>query len=222
MARSCVCADRASTCQDSHTTSNELSHADKERWDSRYLGGAYETRRHASALLVQWLGQLEFSGPARKAVDIACGAGRNAVYLARRGWQVDAIDISTVALERLDTAANAERLPVNCIHMDLEPAVEALDGLSERQYDLAVVMRYTDETLIQSLAPAIRVGGYVIVEKHMATEAAVAGPRNPRFRVVPGALRQAAAEFEIIYYREGIVTDPDGRDVALAQLVARR
>ena len=199
-----------------------LSQADKQRWDSRYLGGAYDSRRHSSTMLVDWLGRLKFSGTARKAVDIACGAGRNALYLARHGWQVDAIDISTVALDRLDAAAHAERLPVNCIHLDLDPAASAVAGFAGRPYDLAVMMRYTDVALVRSLSPAIRAGGYVIVEKHLETEAVVAGPRDPRFRVAPGALWRAAGEFEIVHYREGIVTDPDGRDVALAQLVGRR
>ena len=202
--------------------SSELSQADKERWDSRYLGGAYETRRRPSTLLVQWLERLEFSASERKALDLACGAGRNALYLARRGWQVDAVDISTVALERLGAAATAERLPVNCIHLDLDSAAMAVQGFSGQSYDLAVMMRYTDLALVRSLPPAVSMGGYVIVEKHMETEAVVAGPRNSRFRVATGALRRAADKFEVVHYHEGIVTDPDGRDVALAQLVGRR
>ena len=194
---------------------------DKDKWDARYRGGAYAERRHPSALLAAWLPRLELPATRRTALDVACGAGRNALYLARRGWQVNAVDISTVALERLEADAAAERLPVNCMQMDLEPVDSAAERFEGREHDLAVMMRYTNVALVKALADAMRPGGYLLIEKHLETRAEVAGPKNPRFRVAPGALRRAAAGLDIIDYREGVVTDPDGRRVALAQLVGR-
>ena len=72
------------------------------------------------------------------------------------------------------------------------------------------------------MAQFLREKGYLIVEEHLATEEDVVGPQDPRFRVAPGTLRDAAAGLEIIAYREGIIADPDGRRAALAQLVARK
>ena len=198
-----------------------MSQADREKWDARYRGGAYEARVHPSALLADWVGRLDVSGAAPRAIDIACGAGRNALFLARRGWHVDAVDISPVALGRLRAAANAASLPVTCIERDLEPASNALDGIDDHRYNLALLIRYADTPLVEALPRVLAPGGYLIAEMHLQTDAAVAGPRSPRFRVAPGELRRAAAGFELLYCNEGLVSDPDGCTVALAQLVGR-
>jgi len=200
-----------------------VSQTDQEKWNTRYREGAYAARTHPSALLAEWLPKLEFRETHPRAIDVGCGTGRNAIYLARRGWQVDAVDISEVALEHLTETANAESLPITCIQADLEDAAHRpADLFTADRYDLAVMARYTNLPLIDTLKGALRAGGYLIVEEHLVTEADVVGPRSPQFRVAPGALRDAAAGLDIIAYREGIVNDPDGRCAALAQLVARK
>ena len=198
-----------------------MSQADRDKWNARYLAGAYEARTHPSALLAHWAGRLQVVGPAPRAVDLACGSGRNALFLARRGWHVDAVDISPVALARLRAAADAEGLPVNCVERDLEPASSALDGFAERCYDLALSIRYTDMPLVGALPRVLAPGGHLIAEMHLITDKTVAGPRSHRFRVAPGELRKAGSVLELLHYREGLVSDPDGRTVALAQLVGR-
>ena len=215
-------AGPSSPWQKSRDTEIELSQADRDKWNARYRAGAYEARTHPSALLERWAGRLQVTGPAPRAIDLACGSGRNSLFLARRGWQVDAVDISTVALARLRAAAQAEDLPVNCVERDLEPASSALDGFGKRHYDLALSMRYTDIPLIAALPSVLAPGGYLIAEMHLITEKTVAGPRSPRFRVAPGELRKAGSSLELLHYHEGPVTDPDGRTVALAQLVGRQ
>ena len=199
-----------------------MSQADREKWDDRYRAGQYRARTHPSALLAEWLPQLEPFGSPPRALDVACGRGRNAVYLARHGWRVDAVDISQVALDQLAARATAESLNVTCIAVDLETEGELSALLTDPRYDLALVVRYTNLTLIRSLAKALRPGGYLLVEEHLVTDVDVVGPQNPRFRVAPGALRDAAGGLNVMAYSEGLVTDPDGRLAALAQLVARR
>ena len=199
-----------------------MSQADRDKWNARYLAGAYEARTHPSALLEHWAGRLHVTGPASRAIDLACGGGRNALFLARSGWHVDAVDISTVALERLQAAADAEGLPVTCVERDLEPPSRALDGFDDRHYNLALSVRYTDIPLIEALPRVLVPGGYLIAEMHLITEKTVAGPRSPRFRVAPGELRKAGSALETLHYHEGFVNDPDGRIVALAQLVGRQ
>ena len=198
-----------------------MSQADRDKWNARYLAGAYEARMHPSALLEHWAGRLHVNGPAPRAIDLACGSGRNALFLARSGWRVDAVDISAVALARLRAAADAEGLPVNCVERDLEPAPSALDGFAERSFNLALSIRYTDMQLVRALPRVLVPGGYLIAEMHLITEKTVAGPRSPRFRVAPGELRKAGSALELLNYHEGLVTDPDGRIVSLAQLVGQ-
>ena len=174
-------------------------------------------------LLEEWLPRLTLQGSPAHAIDIACGLGRNAVFLARQGWQVTAVDISEVALDRLRELASIESLPIRCIQADLGQ-VSALPEslLSPDSYDLAIMFRYTNLGLIDPLRRALKIGSCMIVEEHMTTDSAVIGPRDPRFRVAPGELRDAASSLHIIDYRERVSEDPDGRPVALARLVARR
>jgi len=200
-----------------------VSQADRDKWNARYREGAYRTRTHPSALLAEWLPNLKFRQTHSRTIDVACGTGRNAIYLARRGWQVDAVDISAVALDRLAETATAEKLPITCMQADLEGAVgRPADLFTADRYDLAIMVRYTNLPLIETLKGVLKAGGYLIVEQHLVTEADVVGPRNPRFCVAPDALRNAAAGLDIITYREDIVTDPDGRPAALAQLIASK
>jgi tellurite methyltransferase len=168
-----------------------VSEADGEKWDHRYRVGQYRSRKHPSALLAQWLPQLEPTATPPRALDVACGLGRNAVYLARQGWRVDAVDISRVALDQLAARAAAASLDITCTALDLESEAGLSALLDTPQYDLALVVRYTNLNLIRSLARALHPGGYLLVEEHLVTDAEVVGPRNPRFRVV--ALAQLVA-----------------------------
>jgi len=198
-----------------------VSRSDREKWDRRYREGAYSTRKHPSALLTEWLPKLAIDAERPQAIDLACGIGRNALYLAQHGWRVTAVDISGVALETLATAA-ADRYEIRCAEMDLEigqpwPAELKAAG----PFDLALMIRYTNLPMVGQLREILKPGGYLLVEAHRLTEDTVAGPNSARFRVAPGALRSAAAGYEIMEYREGIVNDPDGRRVDLARLLAR-
>lgn len=200
-----------------------MSQVDREKWNQRYREAAYATRKHPSALLEEWLPKLNIREPRPRAIDVACGTGRNAIYLARRGWHVDAVDIAQVALDHLSETATADDLPITCIQMDLEDAWRnPTDPFTPDRYDLAIMIRYTNMPLIGALRDVVKADGYIIIEEHLVSDADVVGPRNQKFCVLPGVLRDAAAGLDIVCYREGIVTDPDGRPAALAQLVARR
>jgi hypothetical protein len=61
----------------------------------------------------------------------------------------------------------------------------------------------------------------VLVEQHLVTSAEVVGPTSSAFRLAPGELERASAGLAPVYYREGLVVDPDGRRAALAQLIAK-
>ena len=92
-----------------------MSDAERQRWDQRYRDGSYRARPHATELLQKWQPKL----PRGRALDIACGAGRNALYLAALGYEVDAVDIAPYALERARQAAAERGLVVNWIAADL-------------------------------------------------------------------------------------------------------
>ena len=190
-----------------------VSDADREKWDERYRLGAYEDRTHPSAWLERWVPEVT----AGRALDIPCGAGRNALYLASQGFSVTGIDISDVALVRAEATARARGLSAEWIRRDLDKG-HGLTGT----FDLIVMIHYVDLDLVGDLADRLAPGGHLIVEVHLETDQPVAGPKDPAFRVAPGALRTAAGRLDLRGYSEEIVEDPDGRTVALARLAGRQ
>lgn len=193
-----------------------MSDAERDKWNERYRSGAYEGRDHPTALLTQWAPQL----PPGRALDVACGAGRNALFLAAAGHEVDAFDISSIGLTRGRAAADARRLHVQWLEADLESA--AGRALLHDRYDLIVWVRYINPDLMPHLLSRLSERGHLLCEQHLVTTQDVVGPRTPAFRLQAGELLRAAAGLQILHYAEGLVTDPDGRAAALAQLVGRR
>jgi hypothetical protein len=113
--------------------------------------------------------------------------------------------------------------------LDLERAVadpELLGG----PFELIIMMRYWQPDLVPCALSRLVPGGVFMAEVHLRTDADVGGPAGARFRAAPGALRAACAlpgadssgAIEILWEEEGIRPDPDGRDMALAAVVARR
>lgn len=196
-----------------------MSDADREKWDRRYAIGSHGNREHPTAFLAEWEARL----PRGRALDAACGTGRNSIFLAERGWRVDAVDISRAGLDRARAFAARRGVEIGLIEADLETeSAHLLDG---RRYDLIVLVRYVNRALLPRLADALADGGLLLVEQHLVTDADVVGPRSPEHRFERNELLQAAVEqqaLRTLFYRESLVDDPDGRRAALAQLAACR
>lgn len=192
-----------------------MSRAERDKWDARYRAGAYAERAHPTALLAEWLDRC----PRGRALDVACGAGRNALFLAAAGYAVDAVDISPAGLERGSATTPKRGVEVSWHCVDLE---ERPDALPRGPYDLAVWVRYVNAALWPAVVSRLAPGGHVLVEQHLVTDVEVVGPTNAAFRLAPGELARAAAGLATLYGHEGLIVDPDGRTAAVAQLIARR
>ena len=188
-----------------------MSDTDRERWNARYASGEYAARTYPSALLAAWTDRL----PPGRALDVACGLGRNAIHLAAHGYAVDAMDISDIALAGARERADAAGVTVNWIEADLERPDIARDA-----YDVIVVARFLDRPLIPRLIDALRSGGHLVYDHHYIAPVDVDGPRSHRFRARPNELLERFRTLRVLSYEEGIVADPDGRRMALARLVA--
>jgi SAM-dependent methyltransferase len=190
-----------------------MSDADRVRWDERYREGAYQDRTQPSAFLEQQVETL----PGGLALDLACGAGRNAIYLASLGYQVEGWDISSEALARAAARAEEEGFEILWQPCDLEQA-----ELPRSRYDLIVQVRYVNRELTPSIADALKPGGVYLCEQHLATDREVVGPSNPAFRMERGELRNSVVGLCIETYREEYIADPDGLPAALARMLARK
>ena len=147
------------------------------------------------------------SGPAR-ALDIACGDGRGALWLATFGYTVDAVDRDESALAAIDAQAARHGLSVRTMLTDLEqPALT----LGAALYDVIVVFRYLHRPLFPALRRALRPGGVLVYETFTSAQAARGRPTNPAFLLEPGELTRLVAPLTVVREREG---DFDGAFVA--------
>jgi len=189
-----------------------MSQQDRNKWNQRYTEDSYR-KGNPVTLLEDWLPGLRVG----KALDVACGAGRNSLFLAHAGFDVDAIDISREGLKRARQNAEAQGFDINWIEHDFDQPYTFDDD-----YDLIVVMWYVNLSLITRLCDCLAPGGFLLCEEHLVTDEEVIGPRNSNFRVAPGALREAVSRLEVMHYRESIVSNTEGDSVASASVVARK
>lgn len=188
-----------------------MSREERERWDRRYATGEYRPRTDPSPFLVR---VAELIPPGR-ALDLACGTGRNALFLAERGFRVEAVDISGVAIRRAREEADRRRLQVDFRVADLDE-----EPLPEGRYRLVTIIRYVDRSLWPKVVEALAPDGWLVTEQHLATYRPVVGPSGP-YRVEPGELLDAFGALRIVEYWEGIEpTDRPGEEAVLARLAA--
>lgn len=153
----------------------------------------------------------------RRALDVACGDGRNAGYLAQLGFEVDAVDISDVAIDAVRAAADARGLSVHPRRHDL-----AHGGLSSAAYDVIVQINYLQRDLFEDLARALRPGGLLILETFTRADLEELGNHvEARYLLDAGELPASFPELDVIRHREAVV-EHGGRRRAVAGLVARR
>jgi tellurite methyltransferase len=136
-----------------------------------------------------------------RALDLACGTGRNAVWLAEHGWQVTAVDRSPIAIPGVDThVADLEKHEF--------PILEAA-------WDLIVAAYYLQRDLFEPIKQGVKRGGIAIAIVHVFEP----GHEQSRFSLQPGELAKYFDGWEILHYREGKSTD---HHRAVAEIVARR
>jgi len=190
-----------------------MSETDRQKWNRRYRGGAYSGHTNPSAMLQEWIERV----PPGRALDLACGAGRNSLYLARRGFEVDAVDISGAALERARASAQAQDLSINWLECDLDEPLAL-----ETTYQLILVVHYVNLPRIRRVAASLAPGGFLVCEEHMVTDEDVTGPTNPAYRVTCSDLLEVAGGLRVHYLEEVLVPESDGLKAALVRLVASR
>jgi SAM-dependent methyltransferase len=148
------------------------------------------------------------------ALDVACGRGRNALWLAAEGFTVCAVDRDVTAIEALNAEAARARLAVTGKVRDLESGDP---GLGTSSFDLVVVTNYLHRPLFPYLLAAVRPGGILVYETFTSDQARRGRPTNPAFLLESGELRRLVAPLVVLTAREG---EAEGRD--LASVIARK
>ena len=159
-----------------------------EQWNERYRAG--EQLFDAPVPLVVKFAR---SAPGL-ALDLACGSGRNALYLAELGWNVTAVDGSPVALDVLRARAHERALDIDIRSADLERGQFEIP--SER-FDLILDSYYLQRDLIPKMQAGLPRGGMIISIVHLSDVDA-----TPK-RAYPGELRKYFEGWTVLHYREG-------------------
>src|SRR5260370_27599863 len=153
--------------------------------------------------------------PVGPALDIACGTGRHALFLAARGQHVTAIDFSSVALGILEGRARSMRVPVHGTEklpgserssrggLELMRADLERIRLPGRKYALIVCVQYLQRSLFAQIVRALRPNGVLLMETFTRAQLEFpGGPRNPAYLLESRELREAFPELCVLFYRE--------------------
>jgi tellurite methyltransferase len=175
---------------------------DQRHWDEKHSAGHGEDS--PSSFLKEILHSQSWSIPSGRALEIATGKGRNALLLAERGFQVDAMDISPVALEEARKIARARALDINFIETDLDGA-----EIASAAYDLVVNFNFLQRDLIARMKVALKPGGRVVFETFLIDQRVLGHPHNPSYLLGHNELLDLFHGFRVLYYREGLIVEQE-------------
>jgi tellurite methyltransferase len=183
---------------------------DRTHWDQLYRKKGYLFGTEPAAFLKEVLARI----PRGKALDIAMGEGRNAVFLGRSGFAVEGVDLSSVALRKARKLAQQGGVKIRTIQADLNTYT-----IKPESFGLIININYLQRSLIPQIRRGLRKGGFVVFESYTVDQ--LRNPGGEEFRrdylLGRGELRELFKDFEILEYRE----TNDGKD-ALASLLARK
>jgi 2-polyprenyl-3-methyl-5-hydroxy-6-metoxy-1,4-benzoquinol methylase len=183
---------------------------DRRRWDERYATSedhVYGTE--PSALVVEHRALYPEGG---LALDIAAGEGKNAVYLAREGFAVEAIDISAVGLAKARRLAEQHGVTIRTRLWDVKQS-----HLPDGPFDLVLCMHYLQRDLAPRITACLAPGGVLVMELNTIENLKLHRRPSRRYLLGPNELITWFPELVMLSYREGIF---EGHGVA--QLVARK
>ena len=188
------------------------------KWNARYAGREPGSLPPPSPPLPEAVSGVQ----AGRALDLACGTGRHAVWLASRGWRVDAVDGSETAIALL--LANAER--AGCRDR-IQPCVADLEAdppeftIEPEAYDLIVDCYFICRQLFPAIREGVRPGGRFVAALHLP---APAGRRGHRYVLRPGELKQTVSgwRWDVIHNVERPAEPTAGDGLGVAEIVAGR
>jgi len=189
-----------------------MSESDRERWNRKYAAGEGPAHFQAKEFLLEHAHVLAGG----RALDVACGFGGNALYLAARSYRVDGVDVSEIGLTQAQSEARERGLQhkVQFVQADMDRW-----WVPPERYDLILVFFYLNRGLMPRLAKGLRPGG-LLFEANRNVRFLQARPDfDPDYLLAVGELREMAldAGLEVVYYADGTPErDSDARLIARA------
>ena len=170
------------------------SEATRKKWDARYRDSHLNANDVAEVLL-QNQHRLPTQG---SALDLATGLGGNALFLTDKGLEVDAWDISPVAIEKLNSTAQDQGLT---LHTQVRDCVDQPPEADS--FDLIIVSRFLERELCPAITAALRPQGLLLYQTYTQEKQGSAGPNNLHFLLAKGELLDLFSELETLSFQEG-------------------
>jgi len=183
----------------------------RHRWNARW-----QDRKNDPEAPDRWLVDVLPLLPKGTVLDVACGQGRNTLFLADHGFSVTAVDISEAGLQQLAAAARLRKLTVETWQTDLEDA----PNLPAGPFDVLIDFFYLHRPILPTLLELVRPGGIVVLRTFSSAGPFDGGLDNPAFVLQPGELLKIFAGWDILRHEEGL--EPSRKGGSLAGIVARR
>jgi 2-polyprenyl-3-methyl-5-hydroxy-6-metoxy-1,4-benzoquinol methylase len=131
------------------------------------------------------------------ALDLACGLGSNAIFLAQRGLAVTALDISSVAIDKLNHHANAHKLTINAYQQQITP-----NSLKPASFDVIIVSRFLDRTLMNAIIDALNTNGLLFYQTFTREKTTHTPPNNPDYLLAKNELLALLTPLTVVFYQE--------------------
>jgi SAM-dependent methyltransferase len=163
-----------------------VSQVDRERWNRKYAAIAPNPDMEPDPLLLRFADLLDGQG---MALDLACGLGSNAMFLARRGYEVIGVDASLVGLCHARAALAGTGLPVQLVAADLDDFV-----LPRERFALAIVFRFLNRSLLPGIKRALKPGGLLIYQTFNVNQLHVAPAMRREYLLEPGELARLCGD----------------------------
>ena len=182
-------------------------------WEERYRSRERPAEDFATAP-VPLVAETAKHLPPGRALDLACGVGRNALWLAKQGWTVTAVDGAPTAITILRRRASLGGLAVDARVADLERGEYQIEPSA---WDLICISYYLQRDLFASAKRGLAPGGVLIAIVHIAAP----GEQPTNHRLGPGELAGYFRGWEILHHYEGLPNDP-AHQRPVAEIVARK
>jgi SAM-dependent methyltransferase len=180
---------------------------DAQDWDRRYR----ESELVWSAEPNRFVAEICADLPVGRALDVACGEGRNAIWLAGLGWQVTGVDFSSAALDKARQIAQRHDADIEWVHAD----ARRIDRIGPGTFDLVVLcyLQVDDAELLDVLqagASLLTAGGKLVVIAHALENlsSGVGGPQDPSVLPTPERVAQILQAEGLGIDRAGTVLRP--------------
>lgn len=155
--------------------------------------------------------------PKGRALDVAMGSGRNAIYLAKMGFEVEGVDISSEAVSKAIALAKKAGVTIRAQTADLESKYQIEKG----RYNVIICFNYLQRSLIPQIKDGLRRGGMVVYETFLIEQARWGKPKNPDFLLRHNELLELFRDFRCLRYREGTIEN-EGDKRAIASILAEK